>query len=156
VGRYGKFVLCAAVPHPSSDHTVFRSLKCDSSQFLGSNIHPLSVASWRYPGKVVVHVGHREQVAHLLHAGSDIQPTRFEPCGLMQLFALRYGAIPIVARTGGLAETIIVANEAAMAARVATCFQFQPGSVEEFYHAIDRALIGFQPLFWRRSQTQAM
>jgi glycogen synthase len=56
-----------------------------------------------------------------------------------------------------LAETIIDANEAAMAARVATGFQFQPGSVEDLYHAIDRALIGFnRPSFWRRLQTQAM
>ncbi|WP_075292872.1 glycogen synthase GlgA [Pararhizobium arenae] len=124
-----------------------------------SLIHPLSEESWRYPGRVVVHIGYREQDAHLLHAGSDIivQPSRFEPCGLTQLYALRYGAIPIVARTGGLAETIIDANEAAMAARVATGFQFQPGSVEDLYHAIDRALTGFQqPLFWRRLQTQAM
>ncbi len=122
-------------------------------------IHPLIEESWRYPGKVIVHVGFSEADAHLLHAGSDIviQPSRFEPCGLTQLYALRYGAIPIVARTGGLAETIIDANEAAMAARVATGFQFQPGSVEDLYHAIDRALIGFnRPSFWRRLQTQAM
>ncbi|WP_372353103.1 glycosyltransferase [Pararhizobium sp. BT-229] len=68
-----------------------------------------------------MHVGFWEADAHLLHAGSDIaiQPSRFEPSGLTQIYALRYGAIPIVARTGGLAETIIDANEAAMAARVA-------------------------------------
>ncbi len=122
-------------------------------------IHPLIEESWKYPGRMVVHVGYSEADAHLLHAGSDIiiQPSRFEPCGLTQLYALRYGAIPIVARTGGLAETIIDANEAAMAARVATGFQFQPGSVEDFYHAIDRALTGFErPSFWRRLQNQAM
>jgi len=115
--------------------------------------------SWRYPGRVVVHVGYEEKDAHLLHAGSDIvlQPSRFEPCGLTQLYALKYGAIPIVARTGGLAETIIDANEAAMAARVATGFQFQSGSVEDFYHAIDRALLAYeQPQFWKRLQHQAM
>ncbi|WEZ82107.1 hypothetical protein P6U16_12940 [Rhizobium sp. 32-5/1] len=56
-----------------------------------------------------------------------------------------------------MAETIIDANEAAMAARVATGFQFQPGSVEGFYHAIDRALTGFErPSFCRRLQNQAM
>lgn len=122
-------------------------------------IHPLIEESWRYPGQVVVHVGYSEADAHLLHAGSDmiVQPSRFEPCGLTQLYALRYGAVPIVARTGGLAETIIDANEAAMAARVATGFQFHPGSVEDFYNAIDRALIGFErPAFWRRLQSQAM
>lgn len=122
-------------------------------------IHPLMEESWRYPGRVVVNIGYNETDAHLLHAGSDmvLQPSRFEPCGLTQLYALKYGAIPIVARTGGLAETIIDANEAAMAARVATGFQFQSGSVEDFYHAIDRALIAFeQPSFWKRLQNQAM
>jgi len=106
-----------------------------------------------------VHDGFNEADAHLLHAGSDIviQPPRFEPCGLTQLYALRYGAIPIVARTGGLAETIIDANEAAMAARVATRFHFEPGSVGDLYHAVDRALVAFSdPGFWRRLQSQAM
>ncbi|CAN7702468.1 glycogen synthase GlgA [Rhizobium sp. LjRoot98] len=122
-------------------------------------IHPLIEESWRYPGLFAIHVGFCENDAHLLHAGSDIvvQPSRFEPCGLTQLYALRYGAIPIVARTGGLAETIIDANDAAMTARVATGFQFQSGSVEDLYHAIDRALTGFRRApFWRRLQTQAM
>jgi len=122
-------------------------------------IHLLMEQAWRYPGRIVVHVGYDEADAHLLHAGSDIilQPSRFEPCGLTQLYALKYGAVPIVARTGGLAETIIDANEAAMAARVATGFQFQPGSCDDLYHAIDRALIAFaRPTFWRRLQTQAM
>ncbi|WP_244484161.1 glycogen synthase GlgA [Rhizobium sp. Leaf453] len=125
----------------------------------GAMIAPLVDFARQYAGRVVVHVGFNEPDAHLLHSGSDIvlQPSRFEPCGLTQLYALRYGAIPIVARTGGLAETIIDANEAAMEAKVATGFQFQPGSVEDFYHAIDRALSAFehQP-FWRQLQAQAM
>lgn len=113
----------------------------------------------RYPGKVSVKIGYDEATAHLIHAGSDaiIQPSRFEPCGLTQLYALRYGAIPVVGRTGGLAETIIDANDAAMSARVATGFQFQAGSVEDLYHAIDRALLTYdQPATWRKLQTQAM
>lgn len=113
----------------------------------------------RYPGKVSVKIGYDEAIAHLVHAGSDaiIQPSRFEPCGLTQLYALRYGAIPVVGRTGGLAETIIDANDAAMSARVATGFQFQAGSVEDLYHAIDRALLTYeQPATWRKLQTQAM
>lgn len=122
-------------------------------------VYGLAEQARKHSGQVVVHVGFSEEAAHLLHAGSDIvvQPSRFEPCGLTQLYALRYGAIPIVARTGGLAETVIDANEAAMAAGVATGFHFQPGSVEDLYHAIDRALLAYDDSdFWRRLQTQAM
>ena len=54
-------------------------------------------------------------------------PSRFEPCGLTQLYGLRYGCVPIVARTGGLADTVIDANEAAIAAGAATGFLFEPG-----------------------------
>ncbi|KQV44588.1 MULTISPECIES: glycogen synthase GlgA [unclassified Rhizobium] len=122
-------------------------------------IAPLAERARQYAGRVVLSIDFNEADAHLLHSGSDmvLQPSRFEPCGLTQLYALRYGAIPIVARTGGLAETIIDANEAAMDAKVATGFQFQPGSVEDFYHAVDRALTAFgHPSFWRQLQVQAM
>jgi len=86
--------------------------------------------------------GHQEKLAHLIQAGADfvLVPSRFEPCGLTQLCALRYGALPIVARVGGLADTVIDANEAATAAGVATGFQFSPPSVEELSYALDRAL----------------
>ncbi|WP_413989833.1 glycogen synthase GlgA [Labrys okinawensis] len=124
-----------------------------------SLINPLIDLASKYQGRVAVFAGFSEAHAHLLHAGSDIvvQPSRFEPCGLTQLYALRYGAIPIVSRTGGLAETIIDANEAAMAAGVATGFQFNPGSAEDLYHAVDRALRSYeQPDFWRKLQSHAM
>jgi starch synthase len=61
-----------------------------------------------YPGKVGVHVGYDESMAHLIEAGADIflMPSRFEPCGLNQMYSLRYGTVPIVRRTGGLADTV--------------------------------------------------
>ena len=86
--------------------------------------------------------GYEENLAHLVQAGADfiLVPSRFEPCGLTQLCALRYGALPIVSRVGGLADTVIDANEAATAAGVATGFQFSPPSVEALAYALDRAL----------------
>lgn len=122
-------------------------------------VYPLLDQVRQYPGKVAVQVGYSEEAAHLLHAGSDIvlQPSRFEPCGLTQLYALKYGAVPVVSRTGGLAETVIDANEAATAAGAATGFHFAPGSLEDLYNALDRAFDAYaSPTVWRRLQTQAM
>jgi starch synthase len=66
-----------------------------------------------------------------VQAGCDaiLIPSRFEPCGLTQLYGLRYGCVPVVARTGGLADTVIDANDGALSAGVATGFQFAPVDV---------------------------
>jgi starch synthase len=97
-------------------------------------------------GSIGCVLGYDERLAHLLQAGADfvVVPSRFEPCGLTQLCALRYGATPIVSRVGGLADTVIDANEAATAAGVATGVQFSPTSVEALSSALDRALELFQ------------
>jgi starch synthase len=98
-------------------------------------------AAARNPGSVSCVFSYDETLAHLFQAGADfvLVPSRYEPCGLTQLCALRYGAIPIVARAGGLADTVIDANEAALAAGVATGVQFAPLTVEALSHAIDLA-----------------
>ncbi len=66
-----------------------------------------------YPGRVGLHIGFSESLAHLIEAGSDffLMPSRFEPCGLNQLISLRYGTIPIVTNVGGLADTVTAASE---------------------------------------------
>ncbi len=113
----------------------------------------------RYPGQMAVHIGYDEPTAHLIHGGSDaiVQPSRFEPCGLTQLYALRYGCVPVVSRTGGLSETIIDANDAAMSARVATGFQFHPVTTDGLRLALRRAMHAFQePKMWARLQNQGM
>lgn len=113
----------------------------------------------RFPGRMAVHVGYDEPTAHLIHGGSDaiVQPSRFEPCGLTQLYALRYGCVPVVSRTGGLSETIIDANDAAMSARVATGFQFHPVTSDGLRLALRRALHAYaDPKMWARLQNQGM
>ena len=94
-----------------------------------------------YPDNVGVTIGYDEGLAHLVQAGVDflVVPSRFEPCGLTQLCALRYGAAPLVARVGGLADTVIDANEAALGAGVATGVQFFPVEVGALDHALTRA-----------------
>ena len=86
-------------------------------------------------------IGWDEPLSHLMQAGADaiVVPSRFEPCGLTQLYGLRYGTLPVVARTGGLADTVIDANDAALRAGVATGFHFAPGSPAPLADALDRS-----------------
>lgn len=109
---------------------------------LGSGDAPLEAALAAAAGPAVgIVIGYDEPLAHLLIGGGDVilVPSRFEPCGLTQLYGLRYGTLPLVARTGGLADTVIDANEAALARGVATGFVCAPGSAAALGDAIDRA-----------------
>jgi starch synthase len=118
-----------------------------------------TAAAVRYPGAVGCVIGYNEPLAHLIQAGSDalLVPSRFEPCGLTQLCALRYGTIPVVSRVGGLADSVIDANEAALTAGVATGIQFWPVEPEALYDALRRlmSLWRNQPV-WQRVQRNAM
>ncbi len=82
-----------------------------------------------HPGQVAFTAGYDEALSHRLQAGADsiVVPSRFEPCGLTQLYGLRYGTLPVVARVGGLADTIIDANEAAAARRRRHRLPVRPG-----------------------------
>ncbi|MES2700338.1 MAG: glycogen synthase GlgA, partial [Pseudomonadota bacterium] len=113
----------------------------------------------RHPGRIAVRIGYDEALSHLLQGGADaiLIPSRFEPCGLTQLYALAYGCVPVVARTGGLADTVIDANPAALAAGVATGVQFDGVNVQSLSAAIDRTIALYrQPAQWRRLQVNGM
>ena len=94
----------------------------------------------RHPDRVAVRIGFDSGLAHRIEAGSDIflMPSRFEPCGLNQLYSLKYGTIPVVHATGGLADTVIDVNEAALAAGMswASGFRLYLAVLEDAYKRI--------------------
>ena len=119
----------------------------------------LRAAAARHPGEIGLVFGYDEPLSHLMQAGSDaiLIPSRFEPCGLTQLYGLRYGCVPIVGRTGGLADTVIDANRAALAARVATGIQFSPIDRHGLSRALRRAFRLFEDAAaWNSIQKAAM
>ncbi|HZZ13139.1 MAG TPA: glycogen synthase GlgA [Paraburkholderia sp.] len=115
-------------------------------------------AAW--PGRVGVQIGYDEERAHKLHAGADIllHGSRFEPCGLTQLYAMRYGTIPVASRVGGLADTIIdYAPHEGRRTDTATGFLFDGERLHDVVYALGRALDAFmQPASWHALQRNAM
>lgn len=119
----------------------------------------LRTAAHRHPGRIGIEIGYDEAMSHLIQGGADaiLVPSRFEPCGLTQLFGLRYGCVPVVARVGGLADTVIDANEAALNAGVATGVQFVPVTRTAMTDAIRRAVDLYRDeKTWRHIQRRGM
>jgi starch synthase len=121
--------------------------------------HRFAAAAKMHPGRVAIVRDLNEALAHQMHGGADalLMPSRFEPCGLTQMIALRYGVVPVVARVGGLADTIVDASEMALAAGAGSGIQFAPTTREMLEAALDRTarLWRDRPL-WRRVQRHAM
>ena len=116
-------------------------------------------AVMRHPGKVGFTRGYDEPLSHLIQGGADVMlvPSRFEPCGLTQLYGLRYGCVPLVSRVGGLADTVIDANEAAIEAGVATGVVFAPAEQWALRDAITRTISLYaRPKVWRKMQRRGM
>ena len=112
-----------------------------------------------HPGTIAVRLGYDEALAHRIYAGADLfaVPSRFEPCGLSQLYALRYGALPVVRRTGGLADTVQDADAAALAEGRATGFVFDDASAEALAGTLSRAIaLWHEPAHWRQVTRAAM
>lgn len=112
-----------------------------------------------HPAQIACQIGYDEALAHQLQAGADgiLVPSRFEPCGLTQLSALRYGTVPVVARVGGLADTVIDANPAALQDGVATGVQFLPVDQAGLAYALQRFLALYaDPKRFNAIQTRAM
>lgn len=108
---------------------------------------------------VSVKIGYNEVLSHQMMAGGDVVlvPSRFEPCGLTQLYGLRYGTLPLVALTGGLADTVINASPAALAVGAATGLQFFPVTSQALSNAFSRlGDLYAQPKIWKAMQRKAM
>ncbi len=119
----------------------------------------LRAAAVRSPERVAVLAGYDEAVAHRIQAGADIflMPSRFEPCGLSQLYSLRYGTVPIVRRVGGLANTVTDATPDTLAAGTATGIVFDAPTPAALVHAVQRALaLRRDARFWKQMQLTGM
>ena len=117
------------------------------------------MAQQAHPGLVHVHIGYDEARAHRLIAGADViaVPSRFEPCGLTQMYGLRYGTLPVVRRVGGLADTVVDATAAAVSDGTATGFSFEAATPAAFERCVRRALeLRSQPAAWQRVMASGM
>ena len=112
-----------------------------------------------HPGRVAVRIGYDEALSHRLFAGADavLVPSRFEPCGLTQMYGLRYGTLPVVSAVGGLWDTVIEASPAALAVGAATGIVFHPVDVLALEQALQKllALYARRPV-WAQMQKAAM
>ena len=118
---------------------------------LGTGDHELeakfsTLSTHQYKGRFASHIGYHEDLAHRIEAGSDafIMPSRYEPCGLNQMYSLAYGTPPIVRRTGGLADSVIDAGVIGRCKARATGFIFDDATQEEMLQCIQRAATFFE------------
>lgn len=111
------------------------------------------------PKTIAVTLGYDETLAHQIEAGCDLfaMPSRYEPCGLNQIYSLRYGTLPIVRRTGGLADTVVDATEDSLRQGTATGFVFDEPEAEAFTDTVRRASGWYRKRkTWQKMQTTAM
>ncbi|MGC6233310.1 glycogen synthase GlgA [Hafnia paralvei] len=130
---------------------------------LGAGDAPLQeaflAAAAAYPGQVGVQIGYHEAFSHRIIAGADVilVPSRFEPCGLTQLYGLKYGTLPLVRHTGGLADTVNDCSLENLSEGSASGFVFNECDAKDLSNALRRAFVLWtRPTLWRYVQRQAM
>ena len=106
----------------------------------------LTALAKQHPEKLVVNLRFDNALAHQIEAGSDafLMPSRFEPCGLNQMYSMRFGAVPIVRRVGGLADTVVDVSPATLAAGQATGFVFEEYTARALLETVRRAVAAFR------------
>jgi starch synthase len=113
----------------------------------------------KFPKKLGIKIAYNETWAHMCIAGGNafLMPSRFEPCGLTQLYSLRYGTLPIARNVGGLADTIVDATPANIKNQTATGFLFDEDSAESLFDSISHALTLYaNKTLWKKLQLTAM
>lgn len=113
----------------------------------------------QHPNNIAVTLGYNETLAHRIEAAADIflMPSRFEPCGLNQMYSLRYGTVPLVHRVGGLADTVVDTNENTLADTTANGFVFLSADADAMRDALMRALNMFSnKKTWQQIQLNGM
>lgn len=118
--------------------------------------HMWRVLRERRPDRIGIHLGFDERRAHLVEGGADLflMPSRYEPCGLNQMYSQRYGTVPVVRATGGLVDSVVPWNPAT---KKGTGFLFSEYSGDAMLHALEQALQTFaRPAEWRKLQQNAM
>jgi len=113
----------------------------------------------RFPGRAATFVGFDEALAHRVEAGADVflMPSRFEPCGMNQMYSQRYGTPPVVRATGGLVDSVVDCTPESLAAGEATGFVFAPATGLALLDAVERAATIYRdPRAWRALQANGM
>jgi len=156
VEQKGIDILASAIPRLLKEHDAgFIIIGEGQHQF----VTQLEALQKRFPDNVHLYIGYSEMEAHLVEAGSDffIMPSRFEPCGLNQLYSLRYGTLPIVHHVGGLADTVVDATPKNLKHRTATGLVFYQPTTVELHGALVRAVKLYEdPKHWPQVQKTAM
>ena len=157
VEQKGVDLILAILPGLLKDPGIQLVVQAEGERHLEQALLALNAA---HPKQVGVFLGYDETRAHRIEAGCDafLMPSRFEPCGLNQLYSLRYGTVPIVHRTGGLADTVSQVTAHSLADGTATGFLFDEASAESLGHAVEQALVLYRgnPDSWRRLATAGM
>ncbi len=121
--------------------------------------HDLQTLMKKFPQQLSVTIGYNEKLAHWIEAGCDIflMPSRFEPCGLNQMYSMQYGTLPLVHHTGGLADTVVNTTPKTIDKGIATGFSFTQNDSQHILQTIQHALLIFRnQALWKQVQWQAM
>ena len=131
--------------------------------FLGSGLHDyeqaLTELATRYPEKIAVQIGYSEELSHRIEAGADafLMPSTFEPCGLNQLYSLRYGTLPVVRKVGGLNDTVTDISQQNLDGGSATGIVFNDAGADSLLKALQRTQKLYRDkAIWKQVQLAAM